>query len=88
MLLHGIGHRQKGVGAGFGNLLLRLGRFEFVGVKEGPAQLFYAVAAGNVGEGDFVDVARIVVEVGVDDDGVDVAGDEQGRVVEVFAVKL
>ena len=88
VLLHGVGDGQEGIGRGFGDLLLVFVRRELFRVEEGPVQLFHARPSQNIIQGDGVSLARVVVEVGVDVDGVDVAGDEQGRVRQRFAVEL
>ncbi|MDX1417452.1 MAG: hypothetical protein R3293_24825 [Candidatus Promineifilaceae bacterium] len=88
VLFHAVGDADEGVGRGFGDLGLGFVRAQFKGIEKGVAQQVEATAVEDVFEADLVLARGIAGEVGVDLDGVDVAGDEQRRVVQRFAVEL
>ena len=88
VFFHLVGHVEQGIGRGFGDVLPGARWLEPLWLKEGPGELLHAVAAEDVVQGEAVLLDGVVVEVGVDDDGADVAGDEQGRIFQRFAVKL
>ena len=67
--------------------MLGLGGFKAGGVEKDPPEQGHATAVRYIGQGDGVHLLGAVGEVGVDDDGLRVAGDKQRRVAQIFAVE-
>lgn len=77
MLFHLLGNAEQRIGGGFGDVLAGFLGLEALRLEEYPGKLFDAAAFEYFIKGDLVLLDGVVVEVGVNDDGMDVAGDEQ-----------
>ena len=81
-----VGQTPELSGGGFGDLGRGLGDAELVGVEEDGVQLRTAGGSEQFGQGQGDGLVGCVDELRMDDDLVEIADDEEGRVLQVFAV--
>jgi len=86
-LAHGFGHVGEVLRGFLGDGDAGFAGPQFFGVEEDGAEDFEAARLAEAVERDFVDDGNGVGEIGVDDDSVQVADDEEERVGERVAVK-
>lgn len=86
-LAHGFGHVGEVLGGFLSDGHAGFAGAEFFGIKEDGAEDFEAARLAEAVERDFVDDRNGVGEIGVDDDSVQVADDEEERVGERVAVE-